>query len=91
MIEKSPPNKYTANIRLSYILYEVGEKPEQTSIPITTDNKSFSLDINKDTKLEAIKEIRTICQSFMQNSNQAQIASLINKQQTLEKKPEQEV
>lgn len=88
MIEKSSPNKYTANIRLSYILYKLGDKPEQPSIPITTDNKSFSLDINKDNHIEAIKEIRDICQSFMQNSNQAQIASLINNQQTLEKKPE---
>ena len=71
---------YVATFTVSYILYEQAQKPEEHSKPIHIDRKTFSIDIDETTPINAITKIKEVCQTFMSSSNQTKVADLITQE-----------
>lgn len=70
-------NKYTANISLSYILYDDNENPAKPSYPINVDKRTFTITINEENGIQAIHKMKTLINEWIKTSNQAMLAEQI--------------
>lgn len=70
-------SKYTANISLSYVLYDDNENPAKPSYPINVDNRTFAITINEENGIQAIQKMKNMINEWVKTSNQAMLAEQI--------------
>jgi hypothetical protein len=76
-------NKYTANISLSYLLYEDGENPAKPSYPINVDKRGFTITLNEESGIQAIQKMKNLINEWVKTSNQTMLAEQIKNNDSL--------